>query len=124
MSNDSTLKMLSRPEACAIGDQIWAPWGADGFLYPAIVVATIDAVQSHVAYLDGDEGPVTLKETLYGSLQVGNQVSVNYKGLGDYYVGTIVKIIGMAVEVDYEDGDHGFTTIAQCRLPLAFPRSS
>src|ERR1700733_9406773 len=102
MQTDSISKLLTRTEACAIGEQIWAPWGADGFLYPAVIVAKIDASQVHVAFLDGDEGAAMIKDLMHGSLGVGNQVCVNYKGQGTYYTGTIVKVVGTALEVDYD----------------------
>lgn len=123
MINESISKVLVRPDVCAVGDLIWAPWGADGFLYPAVIVGMIDELRCHVAFLDGDEGPVMIKDALAGELQPGNPVSINFKGQGRYYQGTVEKVIGVALAILYEDGDRGFATLAQCWLPLTLPET-
>jgi hypothetical protein len=99
------------------GELVWATWGPDQFLYPALIVeAKGDSVL--VVYLDGDEAEVLVEESFRGDLELGTLVSVNYKGRGKYYFGSVVSQVGMAIEIDYEDGDHGMTTLAQVRLPL------
>ena len=97
------------------GDLVLATWADDGFLYPAVIVDT-DEDSAQVAYLDGDEGNVPLDEIFRGEFAPGMAVSVNFKGGGLYYTGRILSRIGMAVEIDYEDGDYGWATIAQCRI--------
>lgn len=110
------LANLKKPEMRP-GELVWATWGPDQFLYPAIITeAKGDFV--HVVYLDGDESGVPVGEVFLGDLEVGTLVSVNYKGRGQYYFGHVVSKVGMAIEIDYEDGDHGMTTLSQIRLPL------
>jgi hypothetical protein len=110
------LANLKRPEMKP-GELVWATWGPDQFLYPALITeAKNDSVL--VVYLDGDESEVLIEEVFLGDLELGTLVSVNYKGRGKYYFGHVVSKVGMAIEIDYEDGDHGMTTLAQVRLPL------
>ncbi|MBI3469175.1 MAG: hypothetical protein HY000_39730 [Planctomycetes bacterium] len=97
------------------GDMALATWANDGFLYPAVIV-DVDEDTAHVAFLDGDEGKVPIDELFRGEFEPGMSVSVNFKGGGLYYVGRILSRIGMAVEIDYKDGDYGWATIAQCRM--------
>jgi hypothetical protein len=51
-----------------------------------------------------------------GVLGVGANVSVNWRGKGRYYGGTIVERIGPALYLHYEDGTQGWSSIAQCRI--------
>lgn len=99
------------------GELVWATWGPDSFLYPAIITAA-DAQSVTVAYMDGDQSDVPVNEVFVGELALGTHVSVNYRGRGAYYFGRIVSAVGMAYEIDYQDGDHGMTTLSQIRLPL------
>ena len=92
-----------------------APWGGDGFLYPAVIV-DVHAASVHVAYLDGDEADVPLGALRQGVLGPGVKVNVNWKGRRTYFNGTIQKRINQAVFVDFEDGDRGWSTLAQCRV--------
>lgn len=98
-----------------VGDEVLAPWMNDGFFYPAIVVA-LQGDSAHVAYMDGDEGDVSLGTIRRGVLGVGMSTQVNWKGQGTYYQGTIQQRIGQAIYMNYEDGDKGWTTINQCRI--------
>jgi hypothetical protein len=107
-----------------VGDEVMAPWADDGYLYPAIIVSVADAIaqgevvqQLHVAYLDGDEGDVAANSVLRGAeLSIGASVSVNWKGKGTYFEGVVKQRVGRAYFVHYEDGDKGWTTIAQVRM--------
>lgn len=101
-----------------VGDEVLAPWGSDAFLYPAIVVALQDA-NAQLAYLDGDEGVAPLASLRRSCFSVGMTISVNWKGKGTYYRGVIAWRIGSAMYLHYEDGDKGWTTLGQCRVPAA-----
>ena len=98
-----------------LGDEVLATWADDGFLYPAILVS-ISGGTAHVAYLDGDEADVPLASLRQGVFGPGLTVSVNWKGRRAYYNGVIRQRIGPAVYIEYEDGDRGWTTVAQCRV--------
>jgi len=98
-----------------LGDEVLAPWGTDGFLYPAVVVEA-HADKVHVAYLDGDEADVPHSSLRQGALGPGLRVNVNFKGQRKYFSGLIKKRINQAVFVVYEDGDQGWATMAQCRI--------
>lgn len=98
-----------------VGDEVLAPWMNDGFFYPAIVVA-VQGMNSHVAYLDGEESDVPVDTIRRGVFGVGMTVQVNWKGQGRYFRGVIQQRIGQAMFLKYEDGDQGWTTIGQCRI--------
>ncbi len=100
-----------------IGDEVLAPWANDGFLYPAILVHEAGPT-AHVAYLDGDEADVPVASLRQGVFGPGLRVSVNWKGRRAYYDGVIRQRVGAAVFVEYEDGDRGWTTVAQCRVRI------
>ena len=98
------------------GDEVMAPWGDDGYLYPAIIVE-MRGSSVHVAYLDGDEGDAPVSALLRGrEITVGSTVNVNWKGSGTYYEGVVKQRAGNAFFFHYEDGDQGWATIAQCRI--------
>jgi hypothetical protein len=97
------------------GDMVFATWLDDGFLYPCVIISLDDDV-AHVAYLDGDEGDVAATDLVHGEITAGMNVSVNYKGRGLYYGGVVVACVGMAVEIQYDDGECGWVSLAQCRV--------
>jgi len=98
------------------GDEVLAPWADDGYMYPAIIAEVHDS-RVHVAYLDGDEGDVDTSSLLRGfELSVGQTVSVNWKGGGEYFDGIVRRRAGNAFFFDYEDGDKGWASIAQVRI--------
>jgi hypothetical protein len=98
------------------GEVVFAPWANDGFLYPGVVVRA-DARATHLAFLDGDEADVPTGTLHRLAVTPGMKVSVDWKGKGRYFTGTVVSGVGVAFEMRYDDGDHGWTTIAQIRLP-------
>jgi hypothetical protein len=98
-----------------IGDEVMAPWANDGFLYPAVLVG-LEGAAAHVAYLDGDEADVPVAALQQGALGPGLAVNVNWKGRRTYYNGVVRRRVHQALFVDYEDGDRGWTTVAQCRV--------
>jgi hypothetical protein len=100
------------------GDLAFATWMDDGFIYPCVVVNIEDELV-HVAYLDGDETNIPMDQIYETDIKPGMNVSVNFKGRGNYYAGRVLSCIGMAVEIQYEDGDYGWTSIAQCRVSLS-----
>jgi hypothetical protein len=73
----------------------------------------------HVAYWDGDEGDVLRREIYSGEFTPGLAVSINFRAKGLYYPGRILSCVGMALEIQYDDGDHGWVSIAQCRIPAS-----
>ena len=101
-----------------LGDLVFATWVDDGFLYPCVIVSVEDEFV-HVAYLDGDEGDVSRREIYRGEFSPGLAVSINFKGKGLYYPGRILSSVGMAIEIQYDDGEYGWASIAQCRVPAA-----
>ena len=98
-----------------LGDEVLAPWAQDGFLYPAVLVE-LDGQSAHVAYLDGDEAEVDASTLRRGVIGPGLHVNVSWKGRRVYYNGVIRKRIAQAIYLDYEDGDHGWATLSQCRV--------
>ena len=46
-------------------------------------------------------------------------MNVNWKGRRTYFSGVVRQRIHQALFVDYEDGDRGWTTVAQCRIRAA-----
>jgi len=100
-----------------VGEEVLAPWLDDGFYYPAIVVGLPSAEGLvHLAYLDGDEGDAPTSTVRRGVFGPGVHISVNWKGKGAYYGGEVVKRVGGAVQMAYDDGDAGWATLSQCRI--------
>ncbi len=97
------------------GDEILAAWHDDGFLYAGIVVSEAEG-QVHVAYFDGDEAQVAEADVKNAALGPGVAVQANWKGQGEYHRGAIVRRVGQAFEVRYDDGDQAWCTIAQIRV--------
>jgi hypothetical protein len=100
-----------------VGDEVLAPWMNDGFLYPGVVVKRAGAT-AHVAYLDGDEADVPVEQLRVGAFGPGLKIQVDWKGGGKYYGGMIVGRIGQALQMDYDDGSHEWTSVGKCRLPI------
>ncbi len=105
-------------EDVRIGDEVLAPWQNDGFLYPAFVVA-LDGALAHVAFLDGGEADVPLPSVRRGCFGIGITLLVNWRGKGKFYRGVVAARVSNALYVHYEDGNRGWTTIGQCRIPAA-----
>lgn len=98
-----------------VGDEVLAPWMNDGYFYPAVIVE-FNGNTAHVAYYDGDESDVNVSELRQGVLGPGLRVSVNYKGHGEYLDGTIQRRVGIALYLNYDNGDQGWATVNQCRV--------
>lgn len=101
------------------GADVWAPWLDDGFLYPAVVVASKGA-KTQVAYWDGDIAMVETRGLRPFELRVGDRVSVNWRNQGGYWDGAVTARHGGAIQVEYEDdGSIEWTTWAKCRIAIA-----
>ena len=98
-----------------IGDEVLASWLDDGYFYPATVVG-LEAKDAHVAYFDGEDADVPLSELRRGVIGVGANVSVNWKGKGEYFEGVIEKRVGAAVYVLFDDGSREWATLTQVRI--------
>ncbi len=100
-----------------IGSEVLAPWGNDGWMYPAVVVS-VGGGTAHVAFLDGDEADVSAQLCHHGAIAAGTRIQVNWKGRKTYYFGQVVSRLGAALQMAYDDGDKGWATISQCRIRI------
>lgn len=48
------------------------------------------------------------------ALAVGSRVECDWKGGGKYYPGTVAKMSGKSVDINYDDGDKETTTVDKC----------
>lgn len=93
------------------------PAWLDNCLYPAVVVEMLEEnSRAHVAYMDGDQATVSTSVLLQETIGEGSRVSVNWKGLGEYHMGTVEERTGFALRLSYDDGGSGWATLAQCRV--------
>lgn len=104
-------------ESWRVGDRAWAYWDADGYWYPAAIVAITDEGEIEIKYDDGDE-EVTDAEFLDDLVvNVGDFVDCKSADDDEFYEGEILDVQGDRIQVGYEDDSSEWTTIERLRLP-------
>lgn len=92
------------------GDTVFALWKDTGFYFLGTVVG-MQNDQYYVVFADGDQGLVAGNRMQSAELEEGLKVYALWSDKR-YYPGTIQKITGMAVYIQFDDGDKGWTSFA------------
>jgi len=98
-----------------IGQRVLAQWYPEVFFYPATIVAQVNA-KYHVEFDDGDEAWVTAKQIFPLVIRVGSQVFGRWQGGPAYFPGRVDQQDGDRIHIQYDDGDHEWTTISMVRV--------
>jgi hypothetical protein len=91
---------------------------SDECLYPAEIV-TIEDDRIIVQYLDGPERMLTPELLRKFDLRAGAKIECRWKGGPNYFAGTLAKVEGERVFIQYDDGDEEWTSIRLVRIPRA-----
>jgi hypothetical protein len=98
------------------GDRVLAQW--DAYFYPGRVQLA-EPTRCFVRFDDGDAGWVDSRVVLPLDVGLGSRVFGNWKGQGAYYPGVIDQCSGESIHINYDDGDHEWTTIDRVRVERA-----
>jgi hypothetical protein len=99
-----------------VGDRVLAQWPQEkDWWYPGVVVSDGGGAYE-VQFDDGDRATLKEDQTLPLLVSAGDRVYCRWKGGPVYYPGEIANIIGAAIWIDYDDGDHEGTSISLIRV--------
>ena len=104
-----------------IGDRVLALWPVEDVWWYAATVISLENGEFLVAYDDGDRAWLTTEQMAPLDLQEGMTVFGRWQGEEVFYPGTIAKIRGSALFLEYSDGDSEWTTAANIRIALQAP---
>ena len=93
-----------------IGDTVFALWSDTGHYYLGTIVGTQDD-KYYVVFADGDQGLVPGNKLQSAEIEEGQKVYAMWTDKR-YYPGTIQKVTGLAVYIQFDDGDKGWTSFA------------
>lgn len=100
------------------GSDVYAPWGDDPWMYPAVVLGVDPATeQAFVIYWEGNTAGVHDDTLRPMDLGPGTRVTANFLNDGVYAPGIVVGRYGGAVNLQLDDGRSVWTTWAKCRVP-------
>ncbi len=97
------------------GDRVFCT-DIDGCTYAAEIVS-VDDDKIIVQFLDGPERMLTPELIRRFDLKVGAAVECRWKGGQQFFPGTVSKVEGDRIFVDYADGDKEWSSIRLVRLP-------
>lgn len=89
------------------GDRVWAPWKSN-----SLFAGTVDEIvgkEVHIHYDDGNRGWVQLDQLLPLEIPLGLRVMARWKMGAIRYPGTITRVDGERIFIEYDDGDREWT---------------
>ncbi|MBI5922631.1 MAG: caspase family protein [Betaproteobacteria bacterium] len=95
------------------GKRILARWD-DGFWYTGTITDHAGNL-FHVTFDDGYKSSLPATKIRPIDWNVGTKVQCNWKNRGRYYSGEITLSSGLAVHINYDDGDQEDTSVINCR---------
>lgn len=98
-----------------IGDRVLAHWSHDSFWYPA-TVKKIEGERIYLRFDDGDKEWTHSEQLMKLEIKSGDRVYGRYKKGPAYYPGYIRNVQGEEIQVQYDDGDEEWTTLAMLRM--------
>lgn len=100
------------------GTDVYAPWGDDPYLYPAVVLGVDPGSgQAFVVYWEGNTGGVPDATLRPLSIGPGARVGANFLNDNQYVPGTVLARVAGALHVRLDGGREIWTTWAKCRVP-------
>jgi hypothetical protein len=101
------------------GTDVLSPWGADPFLYPAVVLGVDPATkQAFVVYWDGDSAGVQDGELRPLDLRPGMRVEAIFAGSTQYVPGVITGRYGGVLSLQVANSDQfKWVPFSKCRVP-------
>lgn len=100
------------------GSDVYAPWGDDPWLYPAVVLGVDPNTQmAFVVYWEGNTGGVPDGTLRPMNLAPGMRVTANVLNDNVYLPGVVVGRYGGAVNIETDDRRSLWCTWAKCRVP-------
>lgn len=99
-----------------VGDRVLAQWPQEkNWWYPGVIVTEGGGV-CEVQFDDGDRATLKSDQARPLAISIGDRVYCRWKGGDAYYPGKIANVVGAAIWVDYDDGDHEVTSIGLIRV--------
>ncbi|MBK6575718.1 MAG: hypothetical protein IPG17_05910 [Sandaracinaceae bacterium] len=100
------------------GSDVFAPWGDDPWLYPAVVLGVDPKTQvAFVVYWEGNTAGVHDNTLRPMNLAPGMRVTANVLNDNVYLPGVVQARYGGAVNLATDDGRSLWCTWAKCRVP-------
>lgn len=113
-----TLGVAQAQSGVEAGQTVWAYWEETGGYYPGVAVAADSTIKGGgflVVFFDGDSGVIPGVRVRPFSAKAGMKVFAKWTD-GKYYPGKIGKTAGLAVFIEFDDGDELWTTITALAL--------
>lgn len=92
------------------GDTVFAFWQGTGHYHIGTIVGAEPGFY-HVVFADGDQGKIPEGKVMNADIDEGLKVLAMWTDKR-FYPGTIQKVVGLAVFVQFDDGDKGWTSLA------------
>lgn len=89
-----------------VGDVVLAQPEGQDLYYVGTVVGLLDTGCS-IVFEDGDREVVPTDKVRALDVGVGSRVMARWKG-EDFYPGRVTKIVGRALHIQFDDGDHAW----------------
>jgi hypothetical protein len=93
-------------EGVKVGDTVLAHW-APGNAYFVGTAVEEKGPGFLIVFEDGDTAVVSKSKIRQNDIKAGSRVIARWKD-GQYYQGRVVKIVGRALYIRYDDGDEGW----------------
>lgn len=100
--------------AQTVGDWVLGNYKNAGYWFPG-VIEKLQGDKITIRYDDGDRESVSISAVRPYNWRIGMKVECNYKGVGDWYRGTISSLAGEKIGIAYDDGDKETTKTGRCR---------
>lgn len=94
-----------------------------GQLYAAVVTEALPGGEVRVVFADGDTRTVSASSVKPDVLAVGMRVGARLRSWPRFVSGRVLRRIGHAVFVEFDDGDRQWTSIGLVRIPADAVRS-
>ncbi len=115
-----TAGLSASAQALKIGSRCLAYWEENKTWYVGAIVeedSTIKGGGYLVVFADGDVAvvPATLVKPL--TIGAGSKVMAMWWKNGSFYPGTVARVVGEALYINFDDGDKGWTSWAGIAVP-------
>ena len=85
------------------GERVLANWQQDNYWYICTIQEIIET-EIHVIYDEGTREILTIENLRKVAIEPGAFVEGRWKGELNYYAGTVIKVKGENVKIEYKDG--------------------
>lgn len=108
-----------QPGRFAPGTDVLSPWGADPYLYPAIVLGVDpQSQQAFVVFWDGNTSGVHDSTLRPLALTPGMRIEVDLVASNEYLPCTVLRRVGGALCLQHPNGGEVWAAFSKIRVPL------